>query len=201
MERAVEKMNREIAEFLALSSRTAQDISGISEKADETAEELEGLRGEYENHAQGTSGRHTAADIDYSPTRTVAGEIEAMRAELSQDTGAVMSVYRAHAQGTSDRHTAADVDYSPSHTVKEKIDALIIDGGGGTMYHDELLNRDTANAHPASAITGLGEVLTFTAKSDGSTIALPLCETESAVIVRHTGRFYHASVGRGVYRG
>ena len=57
------------------------------------------------------------------------------------------------------------------------------------MYHDELLNRGLADAHPSGAITGLGEVLTFTGQTEGGngTVAehaWALCDRESPLITR-----------------
>ncbi|MBQ7718785.1 MAG: hypothetical protein IJT38_05740 [Clostridia bacterium] len=91
---------------------------------------------------------------------------------VTNDEQATKAEYNAHKSGTADRHTADDIDYSESHTVKQKIDELVIEGGGGTMYHDELLNTDYADAHPISAITGLedrlDEVIIFEGETTGA---------------------------------
>ncbi|MBO4897833.1 MAG: hypothetical protein J5590_06015 [Clostridia bacterium] len=91
---------------------------------------------------------------------------------VTNDKQATKSEYDAHVRGTADKHSGNVVMYSPTKSVNAKIDELVITGGGGTMYHDELQNRAQSNAHPISAITGLaaeldkieeaiGEVLVF----------------------------------------
>lgn len=95
--------------------------------------------------------------------------------------------FDAHISGAADKHSGNDIMYSEGKSVNEKINEIIIDGGGGTMYHNEMLNRSSENAHPIEAITGLrdemGTTLVFEAvTTDASDTALECSDTDSEFI-------------------
>ena len=75
--------------------------------------------------------------------------------EVTNEKQASLVQYLQHISGEGDRHSGSDIYYSDSKTINEKIEELIIEGGSGTMYHDELLNREEEGAHSISAISGL----------------------------------------------
>ncbi len=92
-----------------------------------------------------------------------------------------------HVEGKADNHSGNDIMYSEGKSVNEKINEIIIDGGGGTMYHNEMLNRSSENAHPIEAITGLrdeiGTTLVFEAvTTDASDTMLTCSDTDSEFI-------------------
>ena len=74
---------------------------------------------------------------------------------VTNEKQASLVQYLQHINGEGDRHSGSDIYYSDSKTINEKIEELIIEGGSGTMYHDELLNREAEGQHPISAISGL----------------------------------------------
>lgn len=74
---------------------------------------------------------------------------------LKNEEQATAVQYAEHIGGSADKHSGADIMYSDTKSVNEKIDELIVEGGSGTMYHNELSNRDLENQHPISAISGL----------------------------------------------
>ncbi len=87
--------------------------------------------------------------------------------EVTNEKQASLVQYLQHINGDADRHSGSDIYYSDSKTINEKIEELIIDGGSGTMYHDELLNREAEGQHPISAISGLrGELDTLSGDID-----------------------------------
>ena len=61
----------------------------------------------------------------------------------------------AHFAGKGDKHSGNDIMYSSEKTVNQRLNEMAIEGGVGTMYHDELLNRNRSGAHSIEAITGL----------------------------------------------
>ena len=101
---------------------------------------------------------------------------------------APLQSYSAHIAGTADKHSGNDVMYTSSKSVNQKIDELIVEGGGGTMYHDELLNRDQSGAHPIEAISGLrdeiGTTLVFEGTTANNTWTRLTCDAGSTFIDR-----------------
>ena len=65
----------------------------------------------------------------------------------------------AHLEGTAEKHSGDDIMYSDEKTVNQRLNEMAIAGGVGTMYHDELLNRNKIGAHSIGAVTGLSERL------------------------------------------
>jgi len=99
---------------------------------------------------------------------------------------ATKTQYENHVSGQSDKHFGWDVMYSSEKTINEKIEELIIDGGSGTMYHNELLNRDASAQHPMSAIENAGEVLLFEGVTTDET-ALDLTSSTKSEFVSENG--------------
>ena len=88
--------------------------------------------------------------------------------KVKNEEQATNEQYIDHVSGNRDRHSGADIMYSDTKSVNEKIDELLVESGSGTMYHDELLNRDNENQHPISAISGLrSELDTLSANFNG----------------------------------
>ena len=77
--------------------------------------------------------------------------------------------YEAHIKGTADRHTADGIIYEGGKTLKEQIVNMQVTAGQGTILHNELQNRDTANQHSIDSITDLRDVLGYTIVMTGET--------------------------------
>lgn len=96
---------------------------------------------------------------------------------VTDDKQTTKAEYDAHVGGTVDKHTAEDIIYNEENSVYDFVNALVISSGAGTFNHALLNNRDVADAHPTSAITGLSRAInkdTYTFKG----ITLNTVETE-----------------------
>ena len=89
--------------------------------------------------------------------------------EVTNNEQATKEQYQNHINGIADKHFGSDILYSKDKSVTDKIKELILEGGGGSVYHDELLNRDKANQHPMKAIENAGEILLFEGVTQGET--------------------------------
>ena len=98
---------------------------------------------------------------------------------------ATKTEYTAHVAGTADKHSATDVIYDELHNVKEYVDQLALESGTGTMDHSLLQNRDLANAHPISAISGLERLLDHKYAFMGTTTD----DTETEIFTADTGTY------------
>lgn len=167
--RVSEAMSQAIEDFLEKVPELDAHESARDNPHEVTKEQV-GL-GNVTNEAQATKAEFTAHENANDNPHSVTKEQVGL-GNLVNEEQATKTEFTAHTAGTSGRHTAEDIDYSESHTVKQKIDEIIIEGGGGTMYHNELLNRESANAHPISAITGLSgrleEVIVFEGETEGA---------------------------------
>ena len=57
--------------------------------------------------------------------------------------------FDSHVAGTASKHSASDIVYDSSSgkSVKDQILSMQLNAGQGTLLHNELQNRDTANQH------------------------------------------------------
>lgn len=99
------------------------------------------------------------------------------------------SEYDSHVAGTADMHNAQSIIYDSNNNLKQYLEKLILNSGGGTMDHSLLQNRDMADAHPVTAISGLNDLLghtyTFIGKTQNS--------TETELFTNDTGTFIDAN--------
>ena len=79
--------------------------------------------------------------------------------------------FDSHVAGTASKHSASDIVYDSSSgkSVKDQILSMQLNAGQGTLLHNELQNRDTANQHSIDSITDLRDVLGYTIVMTGET--------------------------------
>ena len=155
--RAIDNMDDAIKAFLEIAPNTATktELAEHTTNASNPHEVTKAQVGlsNVTNDRQATYAdftAHTSAVNPHGVTKSQVG-----LGDVDNVKQASKSEYNNHITGAADKHSGNDVMYSQSKSVNAKIDELIIEGGGGTMYHDELLNRNSENAHPIEAITGL----------------------------------------------
>ena len=163
MTKAIEDMGKNIDEFLKFAPKVAEHIEN-DENPHGVSKKQVGLS-EVENKKQATKEEFEAfksrKDNPHSVTKEQVG-----LSKVKNEEQASLSRYKNHIVGTSDRHTADHIDYDGKLSVKERIEKMVIEDAGGTVYHNELLNRDEKNQHPLSAIENAGEVLLFEGITD-----------------------------------
>ena len=159
------------AEFLAEQERVSSHMENAENPHGVTKSQV-GL-GNVKNEEQATKAEFLAeqervtafmerADNPHAVTKAQVG-LE----KVKNEEQATAVQYAEHVAGSADKHSGADIMYSDTKSVNEKIDELIVEGGSGTMYHNELLNRDGASQHPISAIDGLrGELDALSESTD-----------------------------------
>ena len=98
---------------------------------------------------------------------------------------ATKAEYNAHVAGTTGKHSATDIIYNESHSVKSYVDQLALESGTGTMDHSLLVNRDSAGAHPLSAISGVNESVGHIYTFKGVTTDT----TETELFTEETGEY------------
>ncbi len=79
--------------------------------------------------------------------------------------------FDSHVAGTASKHSASDIVYDSSSgkSVKDQILSMQLNAGQGTLLHNELQNRDTANQHSIDSITDLRDTLGYTIVMTGET--------------------------------
>ena len=109
---------------------------------------------------------------------------------VSNVTQASAVEYAAHVAGTADKHDTEDVVYDETRNLRQYISALVLNSGAGTMDHSLLENRDVADSHPASAISGLGAAMGYEMYVfSGSTAD----GTATEILTEDTGDYINAS--------
>lgn len=194
--RAIDDMDKAIQDFLEIApnAATKTELAAHTTNASnphEVTKAQVGL-GNVTNDRQATYAdftAHTSAVNPHGVTKSTIG-----LGDVDNVKQASKSEYNNHITGAADKHSGNDVMYSQSKSVNAKIDELIIEGGGGTMYHDELLNRNSANAHPIEAITGLQDkldsipvTLVFSGHTDDDTATYLTCEDTASDYVTADG--------------
>lgn len=166
MGKVIEKLNGAIDEFLKIKSKTVAHFLDEENPHSVTAEQV-GL-GNVENVLAAPMVEFKAHQISKSNPHSVTaaqvglGNVENVRQASRTD-------YEAHIKGTADRHTADGIIYEGGKTLKEQIVNMQVTAGQGTILHNELQNRDTANQHSIDSITDLRDVLGYTIVMTGET--------------------------------
>lgn len=128
-------------------------------------DDKQATKAEFDSHATSKANPHTVTKAQIGLTN------------VTDDKQTTKAEYDAHVGGTVDKHTAEDIIYNEENSVYDFVNALVISSGAGTFNHALLNNRDVADAHPTSAITGLSRAInkdTYTFKG----ITLNTVETE-----------------------
>ena len=166
MGKVIEKLNGAIDEFLKIKSKTEAHFRDKENPHSVTAEQV-GL-GNVENVLAAPMVEFKAHQISKSNPHSVTaaqvglGNVENVKQASRAD-------YEAHIKGTADRHTADGIIYEDGKTLKEQIVNMQVAAGQGTILHNELQNRDTANQHSIDSITDLRDVLGYTIVMTGET--------------------------------
>ena len=166
MGKVIEKLNGAIDEFLKIKSKTVAHFLDEENPHSVTAEQV-GL-GNVENVLAAPMVEFKAHQISKSNPHSVTaaqvglGNVENVKQASRAD-------YEAHINGEADRHTADGIIYEGSKTLKEQIVNMQVTAGQGTILHNELQNRDTANQHSIDSITDLRDVLGYTIVMTGET--------------------------------
>lgn len=166
MGKVIEKLNGAIDEFLKIKSKTVAHFLDEENPHSVTAEQV-GL-GNVENVLAAPMVEFKAHQISKSNPHSVTaaqvglGNVENVRQTSRTD-------YEAHINGEADRHTADGIIYEGSKTLKEQIVNMQVAAGQGTILHNELQNRDTANQHSIDSITDLRDTLGYTIVMTGET--------------------------------
>ena len=166
MGKVIEKLNGAIDEFLKIKSKTVAHFLDEENPHSVTAEQVglgnvdnvkQATRTEFYYHTGNKNNPHsvTAAQVGL-------GNVENVKQASRAD-------YEAHIKGTADRHTADGIIYEGGKTLKEQIVNMQVAAGQGTILHNELQNRDTANQHSIDSITDLRDVLGYTIVMTGET--------------------------------
>lgn len=166
MGKVIEKLNGAIDEFLQIKSKTEAHFLNKENPHSVTAEQV-GL-GNVENVLAAPMVEFKAHQISKSNPHSVTaaqvglGNVENVKQASRAD-------YEAHIKGEADRHTADGIIYEGGKTLKEQIVNMQVAAGQGTILHNELQNRDTANQHSIDSITDLRDVLGYTIVMTGET--------------------------------
>ena len=166
MGKVIEKLNGAIDEFLKIKSKTVAHFRDEENPHSVTAEQVglgnvdnvkQATRTEFYYHTGNKNNPHsvTAAQVGL-------GNVENVKQASRAD-------YEAHIKGTADRHTADGIIYEGGKTLKEQIVNMQVAAGQGTILHNELQNRDTANQHSIDSITDLRDTLGYTIVMTGET--------------------------------
>ena len=110
------------------------------------------------NDKQATSAELTAHTTNVSNPHSVTKTQVGLGSVLNSEQ-ATKTEYNAHVAGTTDKHGVTGITYDVNRNLKQYLDALQLEAGSGTMDHSLLVNRDLAEAHPVSSITGLSQAI------------------------------------------
>lgn len=166
MGKVIEKLNGAIDEFLKIKTKTVAHFLDVENPHSVTAAQV-GL-GNVENVLAAPMVEFKAHQISKRNPHSVTaaqvglGDVENVRQASRAD-------YEAHIKGTADRHTADGIIYEGGKTLKEQIVGMQVAAGQGTILHNELQNRDTANQHSIDSITDLRDTLGYTIVMTGET--------------------------------
>ena len=166
MGKVIEKLNGAIDEFLKIKSKTEAHFRNKENPHSVTAEQVglgnvdnatQATKAEFDSHAGNKANPHAV-----TKSQVGLGNVENVKQASRAD-------YEAHIKGTADRHTADGIIYEGGKTLKEQIVNMQVAAGQGTILHNELQNRDTANQHSIDSITDLRDTLGYTIVMTGET--------------------------------
>lgn len=153
-----EHLSKGIDQFLELSPSVAEHMENADNPHSVTKEQV-GLS-DLTNEKQATKTEFDKHTTNQNNPHSVTKEQVGL-GNVKNEEQVALSRYKKHISGEEDRHSAEEVLYDGKISVKKRIEEIVTEDVGGTVYHNELLNRDMEGQHPMSAIENAGEILLF----------------------------------------